>query len=421
MTSDRNKRIEDLLYEAMKLDPAERSRFLSEACVDDPPLKVEIKSLLKASEETGQLPQKPIMDEIAEIAASDVHSSGTNEVEPPFPFDCLGKFKLIRRLGGGGMGDVYLAEQESLGRQVALKVIRSDRLGSSEMAARFSREAWMIAGIKHPNIVTVHDSGEEKGVHYFAMELLSGVGLDEKYRQAASLNKRIPPPELLSWIHGIANALACAHEAGIIHRDVKPSNIRITLENKAMLMDFGIARRADLSTLTLTGEFRGTPHYASPELIVAKGLGIDALTDIYALGVTLYEGVTGRVPFVGETIVQVFQQILVQEPIAPRKLNPTIPRDLETIILKAMMKEPYHRYQTMAEFADDLKRLNDGTVISAKPVGLVNRTLNRIEQNPITSIAIGIALLAIIVLILVMMIFFDLRLDDLTRGWTGSW
>jgi len=396
MTSDRNKKIEDFYHTAKELDPEERDRFLAEACADDPPLKEEIESLLKASEETGLLPRKPVMEEMADIAARDVIPPADHEVEPPLPFDHLGKFRLIRRLGGGGMGEVYLAEQESLGRQVALKIIRPDRLGFPEVTARFSREARMIAGIRHPNIVTVHDSGKERGVLYFAMELLPGEGLDEKFRHAGSQNKRIPLPELLSWFHGIASALAFAHEAGIIHRDVKPSNIRITPDDKAILMDFGIARRADLSTLTLAGEFRGTPHYSSPEQIKANDLGIDARTDVYALGVTLYEGVTGRVPFDGETTEQVFHQILEEEPISPRRLNPALPLDLDTIIVKAIEKEPAHRYQTMAELADDLQRFQNNEPILAKPAGLRTKLWKLVRRNPAKS-ALVVAILAILV------------------------
>jgi len=399
MTSDRNKRIEDLFHEAMNIDPAERDRFLVEACADDPLLLKLIKSLIKTTYETGILSTTPIVDKFAKIAARDELSSADSKTVTDPPFERLGKYKLIRRLGEGGMGVVYLAEQESLGRHVALKVIRSDRLGSPEIAARFSREARIIAGIQHPNIVTVHESGEEKGVHYFAMELLSGMGLDEKFHQTASQNKKMPIPEFLDWLHEIANALSCAHEAGVVHRDVKPSNIRITPDNKAMLMDFGIARHLDLSTLTITGEFRGTPHYASPEQIKAKGRGIDARTDIYALGVTLYEGVTGRVPFVGETTEQVFHQILEVEPIPPRRLNPALSRDLNTIIVKAMEKEPARRYQSMVELADDLHRFRKNEQISAKPAGFGTRLWKRVRRNPTLSATAGVAFLALLALI----------------------
>src|SRR5262245_60793185 len=187
------------------------------------------------------------------------------------------------------MGVVFLAEQGSLGRLVALKVVRPERSGSAEAAARFQREAQAIARLRHPSVVSVHGTGEDRGVRWIAMELVPGRGLDEILREAAAREERLPLPKVLQWIAGIARGLDTAHRAGIVHRDVKPSNIRITPEDRALLVDFGLARELGGDALTRSGEFRGTPIYASPEQISGRLGEVDARSDVYALGVTLYE------------------------------------------------------------------------------------------------------------------------------------
>ncbi|HKB16941.1 MAG TPA: serine/threonine-protein kinase, partial [Planctomycetota bacterium] len=183
--------------------------------------------------------------------------------EPALPFERLGDFRLLRRLGEGGMGVVYLARQESLGRLVALKIVRPERMGNPEAVARFEREAKSVARLRHSNIITVFATGEERGVLYLAMELVPGRSLEEVLHEGEG--EEIPIPVRVRWIAGIARALDGVHRAGLIHRDVKPSNIRITPEGLALLVDFGLARPTNARELTLSGEFRGTPSYASPE------------------------------------------------------------------------------------------------------------------------------------------------------------
>ncbi|MBU0756421.1 MAG: tetratricopeptide repeat protein, partial [Planctomycetes bacterium] len=364
---------------------------------DNPSLLTEVKSLLAVHDHTPFSGlQKPAWNYHLKFPDQ---SPGAADLEPDpdLPFDQLGEYRLIRRLGRGGMGVVYLAVQEPLGRQVALKVIRPEKKGSFEIESRFYREAEAISKLNHPGIVTVYGSGEEQGVRYYAMELLRGAGLNELLQDAASRSERIPMQKVVGWIREIAEALATAHEAGIIHRDVKPSNIHITADGKVMLMDFGIARNMDLSTLTLTGEFRGTPHYASPEQIRAGRDEIDERTDIYSLGVTFYRAVTGRIPFEGETTEQVFHQILEVEPVPPRRLNPYISREAETIIATAMEKDKKRRYQNMAAFAEDLRRLQGGETILAKPAGMGIKLLKRIQRYP----ALSAAMISIVLLIAV--------------------
>ncbi len=400
MTTDRNEQIEFLFHEALDRPPGERTSFLSKACGDDLSLKDEVETLLAAHEGAPDFPRQPAWARFID-EGNDSRGGGADfEIESGLPHERLGEFRLIRRIGEGGMGVVYQAIQESLNRRVALKVIRSERMGSFEAESRFKREVEAVSNLRHPNIVTVYGSGEEQGVRYFAMELVRGKGLDEIYFQAASEKENISRPELLGWIRDVADALHCAHQAGIIHRDVKPSNIRITSQGQPMLMDFGVARHRDLSTLTLTGDFRGTPHYASPEQVEAKRRSIDARTDIYSLGVTLYEGVTGQVPFLGETTEQVFHQILEREPVPPRQLVPSLSRDVDTVILTAMDKDPDRRYRSMDDFARDLQRILNGEMIWAKPAGMATRLVKRIRRNPLLSAAVGFAVLTLVVFFL---------------------
>ena len=395
MDPDRNDRIEKLFYAARECDPAKRAEFLARKCRDDPQLLNEVKSLLQALDEEPDFLDKARLSEIFEPETQSRPEAPGRASEPARPFERLGEFRLIERLGEGGMGVVYVALQESLDRRCALKIIRPERVGSLEAEARFGREIEAIARLRHPNIVTVFGSGDEKGVRYFAMELVEGQGLNEILHQAASKKEKIPINDVLAWIRDLARALDNAHRAGIVHRDVKPSNIRITPEGRAMLMDFGVARHTDLTALTLSGEFRGTPNYASPEQVKARRRGIDSRTDVYSLGVTLYEAVTGRVPFEGETTEQVFHQILEKDPLPPRRLNPEISRDLETVILTAMEKNPGRRYQSMAGLADDLQRVLSSEPILAKPAGWVRGATKWIRRHKFGSIASAAALIVL--------------------------
>jgi len=418
MPADRETMIEELFHAALDRAPEDRGAFLDEACSGDPSLREEVESLLAALTKASDFPDKPAWAPLVHPAAQEGAGALDLEPEPGLPFERLGEFRLIGRIGEGGMGIAYLAVQESLGRKVCLKVIRPERMGSFEAEARFGREVEAVSELRHPGIVTVHGSGEEQGVRWFAMELVPGSGLDEILRETASGEKAVDLPGVLNWTRDVALALDCAHGAGVIHRDVKPSNIRITPDGRAMLLDFGVARHVNLSSLTLTGEFRGTPHYASPEQVKAQRREIDARTDVYSLGVTLYEAMTGRVPFEGETTEQVFHQILVKEPLPPRRLNPSIPRDLQTVILKAVEKEPARRYETMAAFAEDLRRLLEGEMILARPSGFATRALKRIRRHPAASITAGVAVLALAALAVAVPIF--LGREKTTRSLADS-
>ena len=310
---------------------------------------------------------------------------------PPARF---GDFEILREIGRGGMGVVYEARQVSLDRRVALKLIPPWQVPNDRVLGRLQREAQAIARLHHPHIVSVHATGEEQGIRYVAMELVGGQSVDEVLREAARRGQRVPIPRILRWIADIARALQQAHEAGLIHRDIKPSNIRIDPEGRALLLDFGLAHDLRSATLTRTGEFQGSPYYCSPEQVAARRIGIDARTDVYSLGVTLYEAVTGKLPFEGDTTEQVFNQILVKEPVHPRRINPSISGDLETVILTAMEKDRERRYPTAAAFAEDLEALLEVRPIRARPAGVFLRLRRWSQRNPpLAAALVGVFLL----------------------------
>jgi len=398
MVPDRFTIMKELFQAALERDPGERKVYLAKACGSDIALRQDVEGLLRRHVEEFPLLDHPTGTTWTSLMVEATDEIDAEAIESGLPFQELGDFRLIRKIGEGGMGMVFLAIQEPFGRRVALKLLRSDLTGSIALRARFWREIKAVSELRHPNIATVFGSGEVEGVLYYAMDLIPGRGLDEMLGAADHEGKKIGTARVLLWVRDVARALQCAHEAGILHRDVKPSNIRITPANQAVLLDFGIARHIKLATLTLTGEFHGTPHYASPEQVRSAPGGIDQRTDVYSLGVTLYEAITGTVPFEGDTTEQLFLKILEKEPPAPRQFNPAISRDLETVILTTLEKDPAKRYPTMEELADDLERLLAGEMIRARPTGWVTKVWRRAKRHPIASSAITVALLSVVIL-----------------------
>ena len=304
------------------------------------------------------------------------------------PFERLGDFRLLKKLGAGGMGVVYLARQESLGRLLALKLMRPELAGDATATRRFEREARAVAQLRHPGIVTVYAAGEEQGVRYLALEYLEGSSLDELLRTEGP---RLEPARVVRWGRELAEALASAHARGVVHRDVKPSNVRIGLDGRARLLDFGLAQLADASALSASGSFRGTPYYASPEQVDPRGRTIDGRTDVYSLGATLYQCLTGQPPFEGASSAEVFHGILTREPRRPRELAPAISRDLETVLLTALEKDPERRYASAEAFARDLAALLEMRPIAAQPPGALTRAVKWTRRNRGTSAAVGAA------------------------------
>lgn len=370
----------------------------------------------------------------------------------------LGDFEIVREIGHGGMGIVYEARQVSLNRQVALKVL-SAGLGLTPKAVdRFRREAEAAAKLHHTNIVPVYATGEEGHTHFYAMELIEGPSLDRvlkqlRSREGGQLTKEssscnAPPPSdrlvatgsyvepkrsvdqsaehpietgaegqsataglsssslssdshyfdtVAKMIAEVADALEHAHRNGVIHRDMKPSNLLLSPDGRLSINDFGLARMLEQPGMTMSGEFVGTPAYMSPEQITAGRTPLDHRTDIYSLGATLYELLTLRPPFTGERRDEILAQIIHKEPKPPAKLNKKVPLDLETICLKALDKDPDRRYQTAGEMAEDLRRYVNRFAILARRAGPIVRLVKWIRRRPALAAALACAFAALLV------------------------
>ncbi|HET6203292.1 MAG TPA: SUMF1/EgtB/PvdO family nonheme iron enzyme [Planctomycetota bacterium] len=330
----------------------------------------------------------------------------------------VGRFRIEGELGRGGMGVVFRAFDPALDRIVALKVLPSPLSLSADALERFRREGRALAQLRHPNAVAVHEVGEtEEGVPYIAMEFVDGEPLDRIVERAFSAGLQEPTGAVLrpggapqeagsgsrraSWVEAIvqlgskvADALEQAHRAGVVHRDVKPGNILVDREGEPRLVDFGLARGGDAVTVTRTGSAAGTPAYMSPEQVAGRRGEVGPATDVYGLGATLYHALTSRPPFEGETSEQVFEQVRRREPMALRRRNASVPRDLETVVLKAMEKDAARRYASAGQFRDDLEALLALRPIRARPAGPLTRAGKFVRRNPSPTAAAAVLLLA---------------------------
>ena len=277
-----------------------------------------------------------------------------------------GRYELLEKIGEGGMAHVYRGWDSLLRRTVAIKVLKDQMTGDSAFVQRFRREAQAAAGLSHPNIVNIYDVGEEENTHFFVMEYLHGKTLKEYIREKG----RISADEAVIIASRIVEALAQAHAAGVIHRDIKPQNIIFSHNGQIKVADFGIAIAADGSTLTCSDKIVGSVHYFSPEQ--ARGSLAGKHSDLYSLGVILYEMVTGQVPFNGESPVSVAMKHVQEQAVPPRKLDGDIPEPLERIILKAMEKDPARRYRNAREFLDDLLYFQEKGKSHALPPSVLN-------------------------------------------------
>jgi tetratricopeptide (TPR) repeat protein/tRNA A-37 threonylcarbamoyl transferase component Bud32 len=293
----------------------------------------------------------------------------------------FGRYLILEELGRGGMGIVYKALHRDLNAVFALKLLKESDLATTETIDRFRREAQAAARLKHPNIVGIHDAGVEDGIHYIAMDFIDGQSF--AYRMAQRPKIR----EMVQFLEKVARAVQHAHEHNVIHRDLKPGNVMIDKSGEPHVMDFGLAKIMDTRGLTRTGSFLGTPFYMSPEQIRGGPDPVDHQSDVYSMGVILYEVLTGRPPHTGQNSVEIFNRILNEEPPDPGTLNPRVHPDLVTICVKAIEKDRKLRYQTSAEFADDLKRYLDGEPIRARPLNLVGRAVKRARKNPAATLA----------------------------------
>lgn len=314
-------------------------------------------------------------------------------------------YRMDALLGQGGMGVVYRAWHIRLNRAVALKM-RSGPTARQDDLKRFMQEAEAVAALHHPNIVQVYDVGDVQGRPYFTMELIEGGNLSEKIHGTPQ-----PAAEAAALAATLAEAIHAAHQCGILHRDLKPSNILLAADGTPKISDFGLARRLHSDgELTLSGVPMGTPSYMAPEQARGDRKALGPATDVYALGAVLYELLTGRPPFRGENTTATLRQVASDDPVPPARLNPRVPRDLQTICLKCLTKEPQGRYASAAALADDLRRCKRGEPIKARPVGTVERATRWVRRRPALAGALAAGVLLALALLVTVIWWYGQRM-----------
>ena len=346
------KKVDALLEAAMAQPPDQREAFVNEASKENAELRDEVLSLLKAQEQASNFMERSAMKVAAAALARDPNITRS--------FSLVGKelasYKIEKILGAGGMGEVYLARDSKLDRLVALKILPWHFVADVERSTRFQREARALSSLNHPNLTTIYEVGEADGLHFIAMEFVEGQTL-------SSMREQLGLRELLSIFSQVAEALSAAHQAGIVHRDIKPENVMVRHDGYAKVLDFGLVKLSEVATdstpsdgpNTGLGVAMGTLAYMSPEQ--AAGEPVDHRTDIWSLGVLLYELATGHRPFSGETRQATVNAILSNEPTTPTTIDATLPAELDQIIGKALEKDRELRYQTASDFRADIRRL----------------------------------------------------------------
>jgi predicted Ser/Thr protein kinase len=301
-------------------------------------------------------------------------------------------YEILRELGRGGMGVVYQARQTGLKRLVAVKMLLAGRYAAPVERARFQAEVEAIARLQHPNLVQVFEVGEREGRAFFSMECLDGGNLEDKLASGPQ-----PPRQAAELVEVLARAIHAAHQRGVIHRDLKPANVLLTTEGVPKISDFGLAKRLDIASgPTRTQHILGTPSYMAPEQAAGRSKQVGPATDVYALGAILYEMLTGRPPFQGESVVEVVRQAAEEEPVPPRRLQSTVPADLETICLKCLEKQPPQRYASAAALADDLHRFLAGKPVLARPIGWWGRLAKWARRRPAAAGLIALGALSLL-------------------------
>lgn len=290
----------------------------------------------------------------------------------------VGDYELLEEVAKGGMGVVWKARQTKLNRTVAVKMIRGGALAGAEEVQRFHAEAQAAANLKHPNIVSIHEVGEHEGQHYYSMDFIEGTTLADVCHGKA-MNAR----EAAELLRTVCDAVHFAHQRSVLHRDLKPHNLMLDAEGQPHVLDFGLAKRLDEDHgLTMSGAVLGSPSYMAPEQAQGRNDRVGPHTDVYALGAILYQMLTGRAPFLANSVAETMMQVVQREPSAPSRFNADIPRALETICLKCLEKEPARRYATARELGEELARFLKGEPILAQPTSAMRKTATWLRQHP---------------------------------------
>jgi serine/threonine protein kinase/formylglycine-generating enzyme required for sulfatase activity len=363
MTPEHWEQIKRQFHAALEYEPAERPAFLARECASDGPLRHELESRLASHEQAKNFIETPASDVAAALLAEDQPGLVAGQM--------VGPFRIVDVLGAGGMGEVYLANDARLGRKIALKLLPPQFTMSVDRVHRFKQEARATSALNHPNIVTIHDIGQTESFHFIATEFIDGETLREHMANAG-----MPIREVLDVAAQVASALQAAHEAGVVHRDVKPENVMLRPDGIVKVLDFGLAKLTEKQPAadsamptqprvqTETGMVMGTASYMSPEQ--ARGLAVDARTDIWSLGVLLYEMAAGRLPFEGQTNSDVISRILQKEPRALTLFSDEADARLDEIVTKTLTKDREKRYQSAKDLFIDLKRLKHRLDVEAE-------------------------------------------------------
>src|SRR6266704_3663235 len=368
MTPARLQTIEKIFRAALDQEPDQISIFLDAACDGDEVLRRKVEALVASHQRPGRF-----METSAVGLATRIIQNGQADL---LIGRTIGHYKISERIGTGGMGDVYLATDMTAGRKAALKLLPERFTGDAERLKRFQQEARAVVGLNHPNILTIYEIGEDHSTHYIASELIDGETLRQRL-----MRERMQLSEAVDIAIQVASALEAAHHAGIVHRDIKPENIMLRPDGYVKVLDFGIAKLAEeelpatmprdealLLVETNLGSVLGTVRYMSPEQ--ACGAHVDKRTDIWSLGVVLYEMLTGHAPFTGDTPREVMSSILEKEPPPLTSYNKQTPAELQQIISKTLRKDRRERYQSASEMLQELKNLRHNLELKAVPLWL---------------------------------------------------
>ena len=355
MEPNRWKKIKGVFDAALEIEPAEREQFLDNSCASDPELRKDVQNLIDSFEEAGSFIEQPAAGEVASLILEPKQTLATGQR--------FAHYEILRHIGSGGMGEVYLAKDTKLDRQVAIKILNEQFSRDKSNLERFIREAKTASGLNHPNILVIHEIGEEDGSKYIVSEFIEG-----KTLRGVAEDPSMRISDLLDIATQIVGAMTAAHRANIVHRDLKPENIMIRPDGYVKILDFGLAKLVEQKVVgfedatarqnqTAKGVILGTVNYMSPEQ--AKGEKVDERTDIFSFGVLFYEMIAGRTPFAGDSMSESFANLINKEPQPLSRFSTNVPDELQRISAKTLQKNKDERYQTMKDLLTDLKGLRE--------------------------------------------------------------